>query len=700
MKAYFMRLESGKAKTFTGGIAWIDRQGVSRISTQSSVGPPVSVADRSYFKAVVSTGAPFVSEGLVTRNAKPAGGDHGGADARQRAVGSPESSSGALELRRRRPTSGRSTWASRASSSSTAPAPGDARELRPPKNAAILPRIRNGEGVLADVRGLDGRAGRVVAYANSKAPGWTTVIDRPALDRLRAGPQRPPPRARGHRRSRPWPCCASSAGLCCARDGSMRRSGSDAAVGRARSVARRRLRDRRGVAGARSCAVRPRSRRPGDRRRARGRSLRPRPSRHSSRAGAGGWQATTGDPAERDRGSRLRGERGRRSLGIPSSIAVLGQSIGEPTPARRSLYGLPLMTSRAARRGSMTLLLPEDGALERGRGVAGRRPGRSTRRGRSPARAGTSRSTTSRSRSSAACCPRRCPSIEGLDFAGRYSAGGVGLEVGGDWYDALRRPDGIVHLTVGDVAGRGIAAAVLMGQLRNAFRALAYEHTSPAEIAAADRATSPSAGWRRPSSSRSTRTPASSRTPRPAIRRRCSTTSTSETVTRLDRRARRRSAGLRQARSARRASRCRRERRCSPTRTGSSSGAARASTTASTGWRSCCARRGAAGRRCRDGCSTTSSSRSRPTTTSRCCSSERRACAAVVEIEIPADPTLMQERPQRGSGPGSTGAGSATGAAGRRGARRLGGVQQRHRARLRRPHGMIRLRVRASSRTC
>ena len=49
----------------------------------------------------------------------------------------------------------------------------------PPKNAAILPRIKNGEGVLTDVRGLDGSSGRVVAYANSKAPGWTTVIDRP-----------------------------------------------------------------------------------------------------------------------------------------------------------------------------------------------------------------------------------------------------------------------------------------------------------------------------------------------------------------------------------------------------------------------------------------------------------------------------------------------------------------------------------------
>src|SRR5664279_3169158 len=56
------------------------------------------------------------------------------------------------------------------------------------------------------------------------------------------------------------------------------------------------------------------------------------------------------------------------------------------------------------------------------------------------------------------------------------------MEVGGDWYDVVRRSDGIVHITVGDVAGRGITAAVLMGQMRNAFRAYAYDHTSPAEL--------------------------------------------------------------------------------------------------------------------------------------------------------------------------------------------------------------------------
>jgi serine phosphatase RsbU (regulator of sigma subunit) len=74
------------------------------------------------------------------------------------------------------------------------------------------------------------------------------------------------------------------------------------------------------------------------------------------------------------------------------------------------------------------------------------------------------------------------PQIAAIESAARYQAGSTGLEVGGDWFDVLRRPDGIVQVTVGDVAGHGVAAAALMGQLRNAFRAYAYEHTSPAAI--------------------------------------------------------------------------------------------------------------------------------------------------------------------------------------------------------------------------
>ena len=80
--------------------------------------------------------------------------------------------------------------------------------------------------------------------------------------------------------------------------------------------------------------------------------------------------------------------------------------------------------------------------------------------------------------------PERLPVVNGLDLAARYNAGSTGLVIGGDWYDAVVRPDGLVHVTVGDVAGRGIEAATLMGQIRNAFRAYALEHTSPAEVLA------------------------------------------------------------------------------------------------------------------------------------------------------------------------------------------------------------------------
>ena len=47
------------------------------------------------------------------------------------------------------------------------------------------------------------------------------------------------------------------------------------------------------------------------------------------------------------------------------------------------------------------------------------------------------------------------------------------LEVGGDWYDVFELPGPAVGLVVGDVVGHGLDAAVAMGQLRGAVRALA-----------------------------------------------------------------------------------------------------------------------------------------------------------------------------------------------------------------------------------
>lgn len=78
--------------------------------------------------------------------------------------------------------------------------------------------------------------------------------------------------------------------------------------------------------------------------------------------------------------------------------------------------------------------------------------------------------------------PSELPTAPGLSLAGEYAAGGTGVDVGGDWYDAVLRPDGSIVLCVGDVSGRGASAATVMGRQRSTFRAYAFDHLSPAEI--------------------------------------------------------------------------------------------------------------------------------------------------------------------------------------------------------------------------
>ena len=76
------------------------------------------------------------------------------------------------------------------------------------------------------------------------------------------------------------------------------------------------------------------------------------------------------------------------------------------------------------------------------------------------------------------------PDLDDVDLAGCYLPGTEGLEVGGDWYDAIPLPDGSVTMVIGDVVGKGVAAAAQMGQLRNALRAYVLEGFSPGEVLA------------------------------------------------------------------------------------------------------------------------------------------------------------------------------------------------------------------------
>ena len=78
--------------------------------------------------------------------------------------------------------------------------------------------------------------------------------------------------------------------------------------------------------------------------------------------------------------------------------------------------------------------------------------------------------------------PEHLPEIPGLSTASRYVPGGPDVDIGGDWYDVMQLPGAGIGLALGDVVGRGERAAALMGQLRNAVRAYAFEGRSPAEV--------------------------------------------------------------------------------------------------------------------------------------------------------------------------------------------------------------------------
>jgi phosphoserine phosphatase RsbU/P len=80
----------------------------------------------------------------------------------------------------------------------------------------------------------------------------------------------------------------------------------------------------------------------------------------------------------------------------------------------------------------------------------------------------------------ASLVPSALPRIDGLEMAGRYVPGS-GI-VGGDWYDAFSLPGGQACAVIGDVAGSGLKAAVIMGRIRSALRAYALETTDPADI--------------------------------------------------------------------------------------------------------------------------------------------------------------------------------------------------------------------------
>jgi serine phosphatase RsbU (regulator of sigma subunit)/anti-sigma regulatory factor (Ser/Thr protein kinase)/CHASE3 domain sensor protein len=88
-----------------------------------------------------------------------------------------------------------------------------------------------------------------------------------------------------------------------------------------------------------------------------------------------------------------------------------------------------------------------------------------------------------------AILPPRLPTVLGCAFDAVYEVGMNDAHVGGDWYDAVRLVDGRILVSIGDVAGSGLEAAVVMGTVRQIMRGIAQVHANPAlMLDAADRA--------------------------------------------------------------------------------------------------------------------------------------------------------------------------------------------------------------------
>jgi PAS domain S-box-containing protein len=78
--------------------------------------------------------------------------------------------------------------------------------------------------------------------------------------------------------------------------------------------------------------------------------------------------------------------------------------------------------------------------------------------------------------------PASLPQPEGFELAVTYQPAGVGMEVGGDFYDVIERPDGSLGLVVGDVCGHGPEAAAVMGVARQTIRVIGMTETRPSAI--------------------------------------------------------------------------------------------------------------------------------------------------------------------------------------------------------------------------
>jgi anti-sigma regulatory factor (Ser/Thr protein kinase)/GAF domain-containing protein len=474
MSDYFRRLAPAGNPPFSGGIAWVDRAGTVRASSLPPRAKPINISDREYFRRALATRSPYVSAGLLGRRnrqqqvviAVPTFG-RGGAVSGVLI--------GSILLR---PT-GQSRQALELGFGGLRVVDRNGRllldgDFAPARNIALLQRIRGqASGVITSTKGLDGRGDDVVAFASSRVPAWVAVIDRPRSSVFASA-----------RHALVLELASVFVGILLviailAFVARRARRESEIQKERARSWV--------GLTRSLSAANTPRD------------------VANSLLASlvAAFPNAVAVVAVERAEQVRIRTDsrmtRARRVVEGASgldAIATLGRE-GPTTVALDRAPELRELYTESSRRLKALHTLPIAGKEGE---VAGTISLVSAAPRLDPAEwalllsfADQASNALQRAllfahehelalRLQRSLLPERLPTREGLALEGYYRAGEEAVEVGGDWYDAVRRPDGIVHLCVGDVSGKGVGAAVVMSRQRHTFEVYGRELQSPAQI--------------------------------------------------------------------------------------------------------------------------------------------------------------------------------------------------------------------------
>jgi anti-sigma regulatory factor (Ser/Thr protein kinase) len=473
MKVYFARVNPKRAPLFSGGLGWIDRKGL--VLASSNPGSAANLSKRLYFRRVMGTGRPYVSAGLIGKRLKqpiivvavPTHDQRGrisGVLAGSILLKTVAESKQALDL-----------------------GYGDLQivdrnghllleGLRPVQNTALLAQIRRtgtNPGVLARSSGLNEDSDDVVAFATSNVPGWLTLIDRPRSMVFAAA-----------YRALVLELASMGVGvllILATLTFLVRRSRRDAEIQNERARSWSGLTRALGTAATPTDVV----------------------DALLTALAAVFKDAAAVVAVEHDDGVQIKAESAVRqarrlvqSASTLEKIAPLGRGGSDSRSIARdpdlqdvhiwsgrrfqAIHSLPIGGPEGQAAGTISIVSAKERLEESEWDLLSSfadQAARALERARAFAHEHELAVRLQRS-----LLPDRLPGADGIELNGYYLAGGDAVEVGGDWYDAVKRPDGIIQLCVGDVSGKGIGAATVMGRQRNVFQVYAHDYVSPAEI--------------------------------------------------------------------------------------------------------------------------------------------------------------------------------------------------------------------------